>query len=246
MKKIFYISTVFISIFGFIAVAQTSDTTPPIISNARAENITNYSAQIKWLTDDPSDSIVFYGPTTNVTSTISYDRCDTGGLVIEHCVNLTNLTFNTVYYYRVKSMNSINLASYSNEYSFHSGSSGSGGGTNYSSTPTPSYTPIYTATPTPYYSPTPTPIYNYPSPTPSPTPTPTPTPIFSQPSTVMVDGIIYDSGGGIVAKAGIHIFKSDFSFNFETLTDVRGIFYVNLSPDKYVIEIFPPLTELTF
>jgi len=74
------------------------DTTPPIISNVITTNITSISATVTWTTNEPSNSVVNYGKTTLLGSTIS-----DAAMVTSHSVNLTGLEKNTVYYYEVQS-----------------------------------------------------------------------------------------------------------------------------------------------
>lgn len=94
------------------------DTTPPVFSYIRAENIISSGVQIKWNTDDLSDSKVVYGTSPNSYPYTADYRCDAGGNVTSHCVNLTGLLSNTTYYYRVKSKNAALLEGGSGEYSF--------------------------------------------------------------------------------------------------------------------------------
>lgn len=81
-----------------------------VITNVRTENIIGAGAQILWDTDTPSDSRVAYGSGASL-SLFSNSRCDAGGYVVNHCVNLTGLTANTAYYYKVESMNTANIDS---------------------------------------------------------------------------------------------------------------------------------------
>jgi hypothetical protein len=75
------------------------DTTPPMISNIQATSITDDSAVITWTTDEPSDSEVQYGTTSG-----SYPSSrNSTGMVPSHSINLTGLSQNTTYYYRVRS-----------------------------------------------------------------------------------------------------------------------------------------------
>lgn len=82
-----------------------TDTTPPVISEVGTKNIMGPGAQIVWTTDDPSDSRVVYGTTQGTFPFTSTWRCDAGGSVVAHCVNLSGLAANSVYYYQVISKN---------------------------------------------------------------------------------------------------------------------------------------------
>src|SRR3989344_1437450 len=73
------------------------------ISGLRAENIMGPGAQIKWTTDVPSDSRVAFGTVSgSPTSWVTTD-CFGGTSITDHCVNLTSLSPNTLYYYRAES-----------------------------------------------------------------------------------------------------------------------------------------------
>ena len=99
-------------------VTSTIDTTPPIITSVRVENSIGSGAQIKWTTDDLSDSLIQFDTATNTFVSNSSWRCDAGGEVTAHCINLTNLTSGTKYYYRVISKNSSGYETKSLEYGF--------------------------------------------------------------------------------------------------------------------------------
>ena len=89
------------------------DTTPPVISGVQANDITSSSATINWLTDDLSNSNVYYG------QTIPFDSAPADPiLVTSHSINLTGLSSTTTYYYQVYSCNSDGYCSASSNYSF--------------------------------------------------------------------------------------------------------------------------------
>ncbi|MDX1535852.1 MAG: LamG-like jellyroll fold domain-containing protein, partial [Candidatus Spechtbacterales bacterium] len=83
------------------------DNTPPTISNINASGITGSSATITWTTNEQADSQVEFGTTTSLgTNTPLVTTMQTS-----HTINLSNLTENTTYYYKVKSKDSAgNLA----------------------------------------------------------------------------------------------------------------------------------------
>lgn len=101
----------------------TTDTTVPVITNVRAENIMGPGAQIKWNTDDSSNSRVSYGLSSSNLFYLADYRCDGTGYIMSHCVNLTDLSANAVYYYKVKSLNAAGLDAESAVYQFTSASS---------------------------------------------------------------------------------------------------------------------------
>lgn len=95
-----------ICLFGVVATYVFASTTgPAIITNVHAINIIGSAAQITWMTDDPSDSVVFYDVTTASFANTSTSRCDQGGMVTSHCVNLTGLSASTTYYFKARSTN---------------------------------------------------------------------------------------------------------------------------------------------
>ncbi|NOQ32928.1 MAG: hypothetical protein GQ567_01820 [Methanosarcinales archaeon] len=90
------------------------DTTPPVISNVTASDITSSSAKITWDTDEPADSLVKYGTesgnyTNNVANLTS---------VISHVIDLAELVPSTKYYYVVNSTDPSGNSAQSLEYNF--------------------------------------------------------------------------------------------------------------------------------
>ncbi len=88
---------------------NASDTTAPVISNLGEQDIIGMGAKVTWLTDDSSDSFVEYGTSSGNYTNNSSSYCYGSGLVTDHCLYLTNLTFNTTYFYRVRSVNAAGL-----------------------------------------------------------------------------------------------------------------------------------------
>jgi hypothetical protein len=103
--------------------SSIDDTTPPVISAVDVKNIIGSGAQITWVTDDPSSSKLSYGTTAGLYPTNSTWRCDAGGNVTAHCINLSGLSTATHYYYQVVSKNSAGYEAISTEQSFVSASS---------------------------------------------------------------------------------------------------------------------------
>ncbi len=68
------------------------------ISNVRAEDVTDTGAVVKWQTDEPADSFVFYG-----TSPESLAALGDANPVLNHQLPLTGLTPFTSYQYKVQS-----------------------------------------------------------------------------------------------------------------------------------------------
>ncbi len=77
---------------------STADATPPVISNIVVSNITATGARITWTTDENSTSAVDYGTTTSYGGTTS-----DAGLVTSHTIDLTGLSPDTLYHFRVRS-----------------------------------------------------------------------------------------------------------------------------------------------
>jgi thermitase len=94
--------------------AVTVDTTPPILSNIAASNITSSSADVTWTTNESSDSLVEYGTTQGSHTSSVYN----GQLVTNHKVTLTSLQASTLYYYRVTSVDSAKNKAISGDQNF--------------------------------------------------------------------------------------------------------------------------------
>lgn len=79
------------------------DASPPAISNVRAEDITNSAATIKWTTNEPANSKVYYGTNPAILNPAPTDT----GLVISHALSLNGLSTDTLYYYDVESADAL-------------------------------------------------------------------------------------------------------------------------------------------
>jgi hypothetical protein len=75
-----------------------TDTIPPLISGVRATNATDHSVRIVWNTDESADSVVEFGFTTNYTTGKT-----NAVLMLAHEVELTGLSPDTTYHFRVRS-----------------------------------------------------------------------------------------------------------------------------------------------
>lgn len=96
------------------AYVPTPDTTPPVISNVTATDITSSSAKITWDTDEPADSLVKYGTESwNYTYNVSDST-----YVTSHAIDLTGLSANTTYYYVANSTDEAGNSNESSEHSF--------------------------------------------------------------------------------------------------------------------------------
>lgn len=85
-------------------VSPLPDTTSPVMSAPAATSITSSGAVISWVTDDLSNSVVEYSVDTGFGSS----RVQTT-LTKNHFVTLSGLAAGTLYNFRVKSTNSVNL-----------------------------------------------------------------------------------------------------------------------------------------
>jgi len=99
--------------YSFSTLA-TPDTTPPLISNVTSTGITNNSATITWDTDESSDSLVKYGTTPRVYTSVECNATN----VTSHNVTLTGLDAGATYYYLVNSTDLGGNAAGSAEYIF--------------------------------------------------------------------------------------------------------------------------------
>jgi hypothetical protein len=90
-------------------VANFIDVAPPVISNVLTANITDTGITIRWDTNKPATSQLEYGTTTDYGSNASDNQ-----LTSSHAVTLTGLQPDTVYQFRIKSVDkngNISLAS---------------------------------------------------------------------------------------------------------------------------------------
>lgn len=92
----------------------TPDTTAPAIGNVEASNIGGTSATISWATDEAADSQVEYGTTTAYGSSTTLDTT----LLTLHSQNLTGLSPDTTYHYRLKSRDGSGNLTTSQDFTF--------------------------------------------------------------------------------------------------------------------------------
>ena len=73
---------------------RINDTTPPVITNVTATNITDNLAAITWNTDEVADSLVNYS-----TASGRYTESEESQLfVVNHTIGLSGLSSGTTYY----------------------------------------------------------------------------------------------------------------------------------------------------
>jgi RHS repeat-associated protein len=92
----------------------TLDAAPPVISNVAAGGITASKATITWTTNEASNSQVEYGLTQAYGQSTPIDP----GLVTAHSLELSGLTPNTLYHYRVRSKKTAGNPAISDDFTF--------------------------------------------------------------------------------------------------------------------------------
>ena len=91
-----------------------ADTTPPVISEVDASDVTDLGATITWTTDEAATSQVEYGTTSDNVSATALDE----ELVASHSVTLTGLEGDTTYHFRVQSRDASGNEAVSSEGTF--------------------------------------------------------------------------------------------------------------------------------
>lgn len=92
-----------------------SDVTSPVISSIFTA-IGSQTAFITWLTDEPSNSKVYYGTTTPMSLSSTHTKTvSNSNLVTTHALGLLNLSISTTYYYVLESKDAANNVATSTE-----------------------------------------------------------------------------------------------------------------------------------
>ncbi len=99
---------------GSVTVLPPSDTTPPVISSLTATGITENGAIISWTTNEASTSRVEYGTTTAYGSMTNLNTA----MQTSHIQPLNGLVGETLYHYRVLSMDEEGNLAASTDYTF--------------------------------------------------------------------------------------------------------------------------------
>ncbi len=89
------------------------DNTAPVITDVAATDVIGNTAKISWTTDEPANSAVDYGLTTGYGNVASNATLSTS-----HSITLSNLNYDTVYNFRVRSRNASGLSAVSGNLSF--------------------------------------------------------------------------------------------------------------------------------
>ena len=92
---------------------ESRDTTPPIISDVRASELTDQSAVITWSTNESADSLVAFGTAVDYTDSVG-DRL----LTTRHQLELKNLKAGTTYHFAVSARDSGGNLTQSNDATF--------------------------------------------------------------------------------------------------------------------------------
>jgi len=93
------------------------DITAPVISSVGISNITATSSLASWLTDEASDSNLWYATTTPI-DTITSLQVSSTVLELSHGLALDGLTASTTYYFLVSSSDAVGNTATSTEWSF--------------------------------------------------------------------------------------------------------------------------------
>ena len=97
---------------------EEEDTTAPVISEVTATSTGVTSTSITWLTDEESDSKVWYDASSSFEMTTSTLMVSSDDLVLNHSLTVSDLTASTTYYYLVSSADEENNTATSTELSF--------------------------------------------------------------------------------------------------------------------------------
>jgi parallel beta-helix repeat protein len=98
----------------FRAGSGTPDTTAPTIASVASTNVASTSVTITWTTDEPADTQVEYGTTTDYGSSTNLNATRAA----THAQILTGLSPSTTYHYRVKSRDAAGNLATSSDFTF--------------------------------------------------------------------------------------------------------------------------------
>lgn len=96
----------------------TLDVIPPVISGLNATTTTASSSRIVWLTNEKSDSKIWYSTSTPLVIATSTPMVSSSSLVLSHDLLLSGLNASTTYYYKVTSADAASNTATSSEQSF--------------------------------------------------------------------------------------------------------------------------------
>ncbi|MFA6095992.1 MAG: fibronectin type III domain-containing protein, partial [Candidatus Paceibacterota bacterium] len=106
---------------GTFTTEASTDTAPPIFSQSPAvTSVTSSTAIVTWSTTESSDSNIYFGTVTSVTTDgYSSSKGNSTERVLIHSVSLSGLSASTTYYFRAKSVDASGNPATSEEYSFN-------------------------------------------------------------------------------------------------------------------------------
>ena len=99
---------------GDTSFSASADQFPPVISDVLLTNMSTDKVTVKWTTDKPSTSQVFYGNSDAYGSSSN----KSSSLVTNHSINITGLTPDTAYHYKVQSSDDGNRTADSEDNTF--------------------------------------------------------------------------------------------------------------------------------
>lgn len=102
----------------FCYSTSTEDVLPPVISGLMATSTTPTTTNITWVTDEKSNSKLWYGTSTPVVLVIAIPVVSSSVLTLNHNLALSGLNASTTYYYRVTSTDGSANTATSTEQSF--------------------------------------------------------------------------------------------------------------------------------
>jgi hypothetical protein len=99
---------------GALAGSPTPSGTPPLISGVTVSGISPSGATVSWLTNEPSDTLVEFGPSTSYGSMTPWS----GAMVTVHGASLASLSASALYHYRVYSRDAAGTLAVSGDATF--------------------------------------------------------------------------------------------------------------------------------
>ena len=103
-----------LTVSGDATFTTSADSTAPTISGVSTSNLTASGVTVAWTSDEAADTQVEYGASTSYGSSSTLNTT----LATSHSVNLTGLTANTTYHYRVRSSDAAGNLALSGDFTF--------------------------------------------------------------------------------------------------------------------------------
>jgi fibronectin type 3 domain-containing protein len=265
-KRIRFFLGLAVGLVGVSSLASAA-TSLSVISSVRVENAYGSGAQVRWVTDTATDSVVLYGTSSGSYQYSVATDCYGTLLTTNHCVNLTGLTPGAIYYYKIgsRSLSSTGATLPSTEYQFTAGvgdsnvlPSGTAAGTtetNSSDSSTTTTDPVGTTSqggstneattiPKETTATTTTETSGGSDPVTPPSSYSTSDSVYTPPrifSTATLSGRVLDPAGVPVPKAFVHIVTAGLATSLGVETNALGFYsFVNLNSDTYTVEVSVP------